>query len=91
MEQYVLRLDEAGQWTHLGSTPEDKKDDSEVVIRTFDGEIEGATGSGPGAPDGDPVRVPPGEGRRLIGRHFFVRLPEGAAGPCRVSHRGLIE
>jgi hypothetical protein len=91
MEQYVVRLDQAGQWVLLGSTPEDKKDDSEVVVRSFDIAIEGATGSGPGAPDGDPVPVPAGEGRRLVGRHFFVRLPADATGSCRVSHRGLIE
>ncbi len=91
MEQYVLRLDQAGQWTHLGSTPEEKKDDSEVVVRSFDIPIEAATGSGPGAPDAEAVVVPAGSGHRLIGRHFFVRLPAGATGTCRVSHRGLIE
>jgi hypothetical protein len=40
-------------------------------------------------PDKDPVRVPAGEGRRVVGRWFFARPAEPSLGPCLISYRGL--
>ncbi len=84
MDQVAVRLDGSGQWTYLGGKADAKKP-LEVVVRSFDAEIEFTSGSTADAPDGDPVRVPAGEGRRLEGLHFFVR----SSSSCRASYRGL--
>jgi hypothetical protein len=87
MEQVALRLQRTDGWTYLGGDAEAKKP-LEVVVRAFEGAVLAATGSGPNAPDADPVTVPEGEGRRLVGRHFFVR-PAGGDGSRLISYRGL--
>lgn len=89
MEQYVINLTDGSNWTHLGSWEGDAKTpEAEVIVRPYDAAILFATGSGEGAPDGEPLEVPQGEGRRLVGKHFFVRL--AGSGPTRVYHRGLL-
>ena len=84
MDQVALRLDGTGEWIHLGGDAEAKKP-LEVVVRAFDADVEFATGEGPGTPASDAVRVPAGEGRRLEGKHFFVR----ASAPSRITYRGI--
>ena len=84
MDQVALRLDGSERWVHLGSDEEAKKP-LEVVVRAFDADVEFATGDGPGTPSSTPLHVPVGEGRRLEGRHFFVR----ATTPTRISYRGI--
>ena len=89
MEQYVLNVTKTDGWTYIGGDAEAKKP-YELVVRTFDGHVLIATGETDGAPDSDPVSVREGEGRRLEGKHFFVR-PAPPERPCVISHRGLVE
>ena len=88
MEQHALRLRKLDGWTYLGGKSDAKKP-LEVVVRAFDGDVLYATGESERAPEGEPVRVPAGEGRRLEGRHFFVR-PAPPESPRLISHRGLV-
>ncbi len=85
-EARTITLDAGEPWRYLGSTPE--KDAVEVVLRSFDRDVLFATGSGPNAPDGQPLTVRAGEGGRLLGRHFFVR-PESTTTKCRILVRGI--
>ena len=73
-------------WTFLGSTPE--KTAVEVVVRSFDTDVEFATGTSAASPDGAPTVVRPGEGARLSGLYFFVR-PARAGASGRVLVRGV--
>jgi hypothetical protein len=88
MEQIALRLQKTDGWTRIGSQPDARKP-PEVVIRAFDGPVLAATGTTEKAPDGEPVLVPPGEGRRLAGFHIFAR-PAPPEGPRLITHRGLV-
>lgn len=87
MDHVALRLSGTPTWTHLGGK-DDAKKPLEVIVRSFDREVEFAAGESADAPDGEPVRVPVGQGRRLAGRHFFVR-PAEAGADCRISYRGV--
>jgi hypothetical protein len=87
MEQVARRLDGAESWTYLGGKANAKKP-LELVVRAFDGDVVAATGSADAAPDGEPVRIPTGEGRRLTGLHFFVR-PAPPIGPRLITYRGI--
>jgi hypothetical protein len=87
MEQVALRLQKTDGWTYLGGDSEAKKP-LEVVIRAFEGGALAATGPTEKAPEGEGVDVPEGEGRRLVGRHFFAR-PARPDAPCLISYRGL--
>ena len=87
MDHVALRLPGPASWTHLGGDDAAKKP-LEVVVRSYDRDLEFATGEDAEGPAGEAVRVPRGEGRRLEGRHFFVR-PVQAGAPCRLSYRGL--
>jgi hypothetical protein len=86
MEQVALTLPPGSGWTYLGGDAEARKD-IEVVLRAFDQDVEFVKGQDAETPGPDPVRVPVGEGRRLVGRHFFAR-PTGQ-GACRITRRGL--
>jgi hypothetical protein len=87
MEQIALRLAASDGWRHLGGDAEARKP-LEVVVRAFEGDVLLAAGAGPDAPEGEPVLVPQGEGRRIEGRHFFVRTAADA-GSCLLSYRGI--
>lgn len=87
MEAIALRLQKTDGWTCIGGK-EDAKKPLDVVIRAFEGPVLAATGSSDKAPDREPVLVPRGQGRRLVGRHFFVR-PAPPVGPRLITHRGL--
>ena len=87
MDHVALHLESSSGWTYLGGDGDARKD-LEVVVRAFDREVEFALGTGADAPDGDAVAVPAGEGRRLVGRHFFVRATAGG-GACRITYRGI--
>ena len=86
MDQVALHLRTEDGWTYLGGDDEARKD-LEVVVRAFDQEVEISLGDSADAPSGETTRVPAGEGRRLVGRHFFVRGT--VPGPCRITQRGL--
>lgn len=73
-------------WTFLGSTPE--KTAVEVVLRSFDTNVEFATGTSAAHPDGTPTVVRPGEGARLSGLFFFARTASPNA-RGRVLVRGV--
>ncbi len=88
MEQMALRLRKTDGWTYLGGRPDARKEPS-VVVRAIEGGVRFATGPDEKAPDGEGIVVPEGEGRRLTGRHFFVR-PESASRPALLVHRGLV-
>jgi len=87
MDQVALTLGADSGWTYLGGDEEARKD-LEVVVRAFDQDVQFTIGTGADAPGTEPVTVPNGEGRRLVGRHFFVR-PATAGSPCRITQRGL--
>ncbi len=87
MDHVALRLSGSPTWRYLGGNAEAKKP-LEVVVRAFDRAIEFAVGEDEQAPAGDAIAVPAGEGRRLEGRHFFVR-PAAEGAPCRISYRGI--
>jgi hypothetical protein len=72
-------------WTFLGSTPE--KTAVEVVLRSFDTNVEFATGASAAHPDGPPMVVRPGEGARLSGLFFFAR-PASPTARGRILVRG---
>ena len=85
MEQVALRV--SGEtWTYLGGDS-DAKQPLEVVIRAFDHDAQACVGDEPTGPGDAPVTVPRGEGRRLTGRHFFVR--PNNTDTCVVSYRGI--
>jgi len=86
MEAWTTTLAPDEGWRLLGSTPE--KTPVEVILRAIDGPVEFAAGATSRMPDGKPVVVPPGEGARLSGLHFFARLA-GAGAPSRVVVRGI--
>ena len=87
MDAFAVRLRKTDGWTYLGGKPDAKKE-PEVVVRAFESDVLFATGTDDKAPDGEPVEVPMGEGRRLAGRHFFVR-PARPDRPALITHRGL--
>ena len=87
MESFALRVQKTDGWTRIGGNPDAKKP-LDVVVRAFEGPVLVATGSEEKGPDREPVLVPEGEGRRLVGRQFFVR-PAPPVGPRLISHRGL--
>ena len=87
MDHVALSLGASAGWNYLGGDGAAPKS-IEVVVRSFDQDVEFAVGVGADAPSDDPVRVPKGEGRRLSGRHFFVR-PTALGSPCRITQRGL--
>ena len=87
MDQVALTLGADPGWTYLGGDAEARKD-REVVVRAFDQDVLFTTGATPDTPDGQSVTVPNGEGRRLVGRHFFVK-PTAAGSACRITQRGL--
>ena len=87
MDQVALRLSGAPTWTGIGGAAEAAKP-FDLVLRSFDRDVELATGEDRSAPNSSPVRVPAGEGRRLTGRWFFVR-PTLDGPPCRVTFRGV--
>jgi hypothetical protein len=89
MEQVALRLRKTDGWTYLGGRPDARKV-PEVVVRAMEGDVLFATGPDESGPEGDGVLVRKGEGRRLAGRHFFLR-PAPPSGPRLVVHRGLLE
>ena len=92
MEPIALRLRKIDGWTYLGGKPDARKV-PEVVVRAMEGPVLFCAGDSAEAPEGDPVLVPvlvpDGEGRRLAGRHFFVR-PAPPEGPRLIVHRGLL-
>lgn len=88
MDPVALRVQKTDGWTCIGSKPDAKKP-LDVVVRAFEGPVFAATGSEEKGPDREPVLVPDGEGRRLVGRHFFVR-PAAPLGPRLITHRGLV-
>ena len=87
MEQIARRLDGVDTWTYLGGKAEAKKP-LELVVRAFDGAVLAATGSTDDAPDGEEVLVPSGEGRRLVGSHFFVKSAP-PVGSRLITYRGI--
>jgi hypothetical protein len=87
MEQVALRLVKTDGWTLLGGRADARKP-LEVILRAFERPVLFAAGSAAEAPEGTPVEVPVGEGRRLEGRFFFAR-PAPPVAPCLVSYRGL--
>jgi hypothetical protein len=86
MEQVALNLARSSGWTYLGGDAEARKD-LELVVRAFDQDVEIVLGEDSSTPGSGVVRVPAGEGRRLVGRHFFARATRDGA--CRISRRGL--
>lgn len=87
MEQVAMRLAAGNEWNYLGGDDEAKKP-LEVVIRAFERPVLCATGEDASGPTGEPVRCAPGQGIRLVGRHFYVQA-EGGGRPL-ISHRGLV-
>lgn len=87
MEQVAIRIQKTDGWTYVGGDAEAKKP-IEVVIRAFEGNVLTAIGEGESTPTSEPVAVPEGEGRRLVGRHFFVR-PAPPERACLISFRGM--
>ncbi|MDA1193933.1 MAG: hypothetical protein O2894_02000 [Planctomycetota bacterium] len=87
MDAVALTLAGTPAWTYLGGDDQAKKP-LEVIVRAFDREVDFAIGAGAEGPGQDASRIPPGEGRRLEGRHFYVR-PTVAGAPCRISYRGV--
>jgi hypothetical protein len=86
MEAVAVRLAEGERWTYLVG-PGASKDPLDLVVRAFDADVLVAIGDAERGPDGEPLRVPAGQGRRLCGWHFFAR-PADAARPARVTYRG---
>ncbi len=90
MEQYASRLSRRDGWTWIGGRSDGKKD-YECIVRAFDAAIRFTDGEGPDALPADDagVVVPAGEGRRLVGRHFFARPLDPRGPEPRISLRGL--
>lgn len=88
MESIALRVRKLDGWTYLGGKPEARKE-PEVIVRAMEGPVLFVTGEDDRTAGGQAVLVPEGEGRRLVGRHFFVR-PAPPEGPRLIVHRGLV-
>ena len=86
MEATAIRLPPGDRWTYLCGQADAKKP-ADVVVRAFEEPLLCAVGQGEGSPDTEPVLVRPGEGRRLVGQHFFARPADPARGGV-VSYRG---
>jgi hypothetical protein len=86
VEAWSVTLEPGQDWRYLGSTPE--KSAVECVLRSFDGPVLFATGSGSARPDGEPLTVEAGAGGRLSGLHFFAR-PAAPGVRCRILVRGI--
>ena len=87
MEQIAIRLTQRESWTYLAGDNDAKKD-LEVVVRAFDRDAMARTGTSRNDPDGEEVLIPVGQGRRLIGKHFFAK-PAGNHDRCLISYRGV--
>ena len=88
METVARRISDPSAWTYLGGD-EGSKEAPECIVRAFDGPVRFTTGST--AESADPaaaVHVPRGEGRRLVGRHFFAQ-PAEPASSCLIAVRGI--
>jgi hypothetical protein len=87
MEAVAVRLPAGDRWTYLcGQT--DAKKPADVVVRAFERPLLCAVGDAERGPDTEPILVPAGQGRRLVGNHFFCR-PADPAGGGLVTYRGL--
>jgi hypothetical protein len=78
VEQRAFRLRRGDGWTYLGGNDGPKA--LECVVRSFESPVRVTVGEGP---DDLPAAtagelVPPGQGRRFEGHHFFAR-PEARA------------
>ena len=87
MEAVAIRLPVGERWTYLCGQVDAKKS-GEVVVRAFDAPALCAVGEAERGPDAEPVLVPSGEGRRLVGQHFFARSADPARA-CLLTYRGL--
>ena len=87
MEATSRRLPAGEGWTYLGGDGS-AKEPIDLVVRAFETSVLVAVGGNDRAPDGEPVLVPSGQGRRLCGQHFFAR-PAVASAPAVVTLRGL--
>jgi hypothetical protein len=79
MEAVEIRLPAGDRWTYLCGQGADQKP-TDVVVRAFGFPVLAAVGSGENTPDVEPILVPSGQGRRLVGRHFFARPADPAQG-----------
>lgn len=77
MEAVEIRLPAGDRWTYLCGQADAKKP-NDVVIRAFGQPALCAVGDGERGPDAEPVLVPVGQGRRLVGRHFYARPADPA-------------
>lgn len=87
MEAIAVRLPPGERWTYLCGESGAKKP-ADVVVRAFEHALLAAVGTGERGPDTEPVLVRPGEGRRLVGQHFFARPADPVQGSL-VTYRGL--
>lgn len=87
MEAVAKRLPPADRWTYLCGVAAGEKP-TDVVVRAFDAPALVAVGDGARGPDVEPVLVPAGQGRRVVGAHVYAR-PADPARPGRVSYRGV--
>ena len=88
METVARRLTDNSTWTYLGGDAE-AKEAPECVLRAFEASATLAAGDTDQQPDETTaIEVPPGEGRRLAGRHFFAR-PTPPVTSCLIAVRGV--
>jgi hypothetical protein len=79
MEAVEIHLPAGDRWTYLCGQADAKKP-ADVVVRAFERAVLCAVGEGERGPDAEPILVPSGEGRRLVGRHFYGRPADPAQG-----------
>lgn len=87
MEATAIRIPAGTRWVYLCGLAAGAQA-TDVVVRAFESPALLAIGEDAGAPDSEPVLVPVGQGRRVIGRHVFARSAS-ADRPSLVTFRGM--
>lgn len=87
MEAVAVLLPTGERWTCLCGQADARKP-GDVVVRAFESAVLCAVGDTERGPDSEPILIPAGQGRRVIGPYVFARLARpGQTG--HVSYRGV--
>lgn len=87
MEAVAVTLAAGDRWTFLCGVSAGEKP-TDVVVRAFEVPALVAIGEGARGPESEPVLVPAGQGRRVMGMNVYAR-PADPTRPGRVTYRGV--
>lgn len=87
MDAVALLLPSGDRWTYVCGQA-GAKQPGDVVVRAFERPVLCATGEVERGPDSEPILIPAGQGRRVVGFHVFAR-PADPSAASRISYRGV--